>query len=220
MDTYIFTYSTIAVTSLASLYAMKNPPVFEKWLFSVKSIVKDKDYLRLLSSILVHGNLGHLFFNMFSFYAFATGIESVYGHKVIAYIYLYSALLGSILSLLLHRKDMEYRAVGASGGVCGVIFASIFLIPGGRIIVFPIPVPLPAWLYAILFVALSLYGIKKQFGGIGHDAHLGGSIAGIALAATICPSRVMNQPVLLAAILIPVIIFFIYINKEGSLNRS
>ncbi|HPS57368.1 MAG TPA: rhomboid family intramembrane serine protease [Spirochaetota bacterium] len=219
METYTFTYGVIALTTVASLYALSNSTVFEKWLFSISAIVSGKDYLRLLTSILVHGNIGHLVFNMFSFYAFATGIEAVYGHKVIAYIYLYSALGGSILSLVMHRREPEYRAVGASGGVCGVIFSSIFLIPGGQIIVFPIPLPLPAWLYAILFVAFSLYGMKKAFGGIGHDAHLGGSLAGIVLAATISPYRVTSQPLLLAGILVPVIIFFI-INKQNLITKS
>lgn len=216
METYTFTYGVIALTTIASLYALSNRAVFEKWLFSISAVISGKDYLRLLTSILVHGSIGHLAFNMFSFYAFASGIEAAYGHKVIAYIYLYGALGGSILSLLMHRREPGYRAVGASGGVCGVIFASIFLIPGGRIIVFPIPVPLPAWLYAILFVVFSLYGMKKAFGGIGHDAHLGGSLAGIVLAATINPRSVTSQPLLLAAILVPVFIFFM-MNRQNSM---
>lgn len=219
METYTFTYSVIAITVIASLYALSNSAVFEKWLFSISAIVEGKDYLRLLTSILVHGSVGHLAFNMFSLYAFATGIEAVYGHRAISYIYLCSAIGGSILSLIMHRHEPGYRAVGASGGVCGVIFASIFLVPGGRIIVFPIPLPMPAWLYAILFVVFSLYGMKKAFGGIGHDAHLGGSLAGIILALTISPDRVTSQPLLLAGILLPVIIFFI-MNKTGIIAKS
>ena len=219
METYTFTYGVIAITTIASLYALSNNAVFEKWLFSINAIVAGKDYLRLITSILVHGSVGHLAFNMFSLYAFAAGIEAAYGHGAIAYIYLCSAIGGSILSLIMHRHEPGYRAVGASGGVCGVIFASIFLVPGGRIIVFPIPLPMPAWLYAILFVAFSLYGMKKAFGGIGHDAHLGGSIAGIILALTISPDRVTSQPLLLAGILVPVIIFFI-MNKTGIIAKS
>lgn len=219
METYTFTYGVIAITTIASLYALSNNAVFEKWLFSISAIVAGKDYLRLITSILVHGSVGHLAFNMFSLYAFAAGIEAAYGHGAIAYIYLCSAIGGSILSLIMHRHEPGYRAVGASGGVCGVIFASIFLVPGGRIIVFPIPLPMPAWLYAILFVAFSLYGMKKAFGGIGHDAHLGGSIAGIILALTISPDRVTSQPLLLAGILVPVIIFFI-MNKTGIIAKS
>ena len=219
METYLFTYGIIALTSLASYYALSNSSVFEKWLFSIKGIVTDREYLRLLTSILVHSNIGHLMFNMFSFYAFATGIDAAYGHGIIACIYLCSALGGGLLSLLMHRHEPGYRAVGASGGVCGVIFASIFLIPGGRIIVFPLPLPIPAWLYAILFIAFSLYGMKKAFGGIGHDAHLGGSLAGIAIAAIISPYSVASRPFLLAGILVPVIIFFL-IHKQSEITKN
>ena len=61
--------------------------------------------------------------------------------------------------------------------------------------------------------------MKKAFGGIGHDAHLGGSLAGILLAATINPYRVTSQPLLLAGILVPVIIFFI-LNKQSRITKS
>jgi membrane associated rhomboid family serine protease len=213
MGQYLFTYLIIAITSAVTLYAFRNKTFFEKSLFSIDDIITSNDYYRILSSVFVHSNIGHLFFNMFSFYAFATGIEMKYGPKVTAYLYLYSGLGAGLLSLLLHKNDKSYRALGASGAVCGIIFASIFLIPGGRIIVFPIPIPIPAWAFAIIFVVGSMYAAKRMIGGIAHDAHLGGALVGIITAGTIDFQALTDNIFLLGIVVIPIIMFFLF-NKQ------
>jgi membrane associated rhomboid family serine protease len=220
MDQYFFTYLIIGITSAVTLYAFRNNTFFEKSLFSIDAIIGSNDYYRIFTSVFVHANIGHLFFNMFSFYAFATGIEMKYGPKVTAYLYLYSGLGAGILSLLLHRKDKNYRAVGASGAVCGIIFASIFLIPGGSIIVFPIPVPIPAWAYALLFVFGSIYATNRMAGGIAHDAHLGGALAGILTAGTIDYQALTANPLLLGAVVIPIVLFFVFNRQIGYLLQK
>ncbi len=210
----------IGITSAVTLYAFKNNIFFEKSLFSIDAILGSNDYYRILSSVFVHANWGHLFFNMFSFYAFATGIEVKYGFKVTAYLYLYSGLGAGLLSLLLHRHDKNYRAVGASGAVCGIIFASIFLIPGGSIIVFPLPIPIPAWAYAILFVFGSIYATNRMAGGIAHDAHLGGALTGILTAGTIDSNALKANTLLLGAVVIPIILFFVFNRQIGNLLQK
>ncbi len=213
MGSTIITYLIIAFTAIASFIAFRDNIIFEKYLFSVEGILKKYEFHRTISSAFIHADMGHLLFNMFSFYAFASSIEIVYGPPALMLIFLTGALAGSLLSLLLHRNDPGYRAVGASGAVCGVIFASIFLLPGGSIIIFPLPLPIPAWLYAIIFILASIYGIGKNIGNIGHDAHLGGALAGIAAAYFIFPESVTGNPLLLAGIIIPVVLFFVLKDK-------
>jgi len=215
MDPYIFTYIIIGITSVVSIYAFQNKTFFDKTLFSTKEIIESKDYFRILSSVFIHANAGHLLFNMFSFYAFATGIELKYGHQATASLYLFSGLGAGILSLLLHRNDRDYRALGASGAVCGIIFASIFLIPGGSIIIFPVPLPIPAWAYAILFVFGSIYATNITDGGIAHDAHLGGALAGILTAGIIDIRALTGNPLLLGIVVIPIVLFFVF-NRQVS----
>jgi membrane associated rhomboid family serine protease len=215
MNQYIFTYSIIAITSFITLYALKNESFIDKALFSIDKIIGSKDYYRIFSSVFVHANMGHLFFNMFSFYAFATGIEIKYGPEVAAYIYLFSGLGAGLLSILLHRNDKNYRALGASGAVCGIIFASIFLIPGGSIFIFPIPLPIPAWLFAILFVFGSIYATNRMTGGIAHDAHLGGALTGVVAAGIIDFQALAGNPLLAGAVVIPILLFFVF-NREIS----
>jgi membrane associated rhomboid family serine protease len=209
----IFTYSVIAVTVIASLIGFANKSIFEKSVFSVGAIIKKKEIHRLITSLFFHVNLIHLFFNMFSYYSFGASIEKYFGIKLAIILYIYSALGGDGLALLIRRKNLNYTAVGASGAVCGVIFASIFLLPGGSIIVFPLPIPVPSWVYAVLFMAISLYGIGKSSSSIGHEAHIGGALTGIIWAVLYKPSIIYSETLLLAGLTIPTILLLIYFIK-------
>lgn len=212
MENLLFTYGMITVTCIISFIAFQSRKLTDELLFSTSKIIREHEYHRLFSSVFIHAGFGHLLFNMISFYSFAMSIEYVYGLKNTAFIYLSSGLGGSLLSLLLNRKNMDYLALGASGAVSGIIFASIFLIPGGSVYIFLIPFPVPAWIFAILFVLGSIYGIDRHVGNIGHDAHLGGALTGILVTGMIKPLALMHNPLLLAGIVIPSIIFLIYVH--------
>ena len=105
-----------------------------------------------------------------------------------------------MLSLLIHRHH-EYRALGASGGVCGLIFASVFLLPGNSVRLFMVPVPLPAYVFAIGFLVYSFVSHRRGRDNIGHDAHLGGAISGLLVAMVLRPELVFSQPLMLAIVI-------------------
>jgi hypothetical protein len=152
-----------------------------------------------------------LAFNAFSFYSFARSIEMLYGAKTLLLVYGSSILGGSLLSLFIHRHH-EYRALGASGGVCGIIFASIFLLPESSITVFPLPIGVPAYLYAVIFLAGSFVAHRRDAGNIGHDAHLGGAIVGLMVAAALYPQLIFAEPRMFAGVLgLSLLILFILI---------
>jgi Rhomboid family len=154
----------------------------------------------MLTSGLIHADWTHFLFNAFSFYNFGRTIEFIYGAKVLLLVYLSSILGGSLLSLIIHRHE-EYKALGASGGVCGVIFASIFLLPGGSILMYPLPVGIPAYAYAIGFLVFSFAAHRHKIGNIGHDAHLGGAIVGLLVATAMFPRLVLAAPWIFLAVL-------------------
>jgi len=210
MNTPVFTYSIIAITVIASLMGFSNQNILKKTVFSVYAIINKKEIRRFITSLFFHVNLAHLFFNMYSYYSFGTFIETSFGIKLAAEIYIYSALGGGIVTLLINRKNPDYSAVGASGAVCGVIFASIFLLPGGSVIVFPIPVPIPSWVFAIVFMAISLFGIGRSGSRIGHEAHAGGALVGMFWAVIYKPSILSTNPLLLAGLTIPTIALLVY----------
>ncbi len=211
----IFTWGIIALTVLISLHGFHNNSSYEKSIFSVQGILFKREYYRLITSQFFHIDWTHLIFNMFSLYSFARHLELIYGIPDTALIYFGSAIGGDILALILHRKNLHYRAVGASGAVCGIIFASIFLLPGGGVIIFPIPIPIPSWLFAILFILATIYGIGKQTSDIGHEAHLGGALSGLIIAILIRPDILYVRYVLLLSVIAPVIIFLIIIRGRS-----
>ncbi len=206
----------IAITGYFSYRGFVTPAFIRRYLFSTRAILDDKQYFRILSSGALHADWVHLLFNMFSLYSFGSAVELRFGPLTFLAIYLAGIIGGNILALVLHQKQ-EYLALGASGGVCGVIFACIFLLPGTSVMLFLIPFPIPAHIYAVLFMLVSFYGIRAQRGNIGHDAHLGGAIIGLITATVLHPSIVPQNPVLYPAVMLlsVLLLVFLYIRPPG-----
>jgi len=202
----------IALTCGVSYLAFRNPTLAHRLLFSSTDILRGREYHRMLTSGFIHADIGHLIFNMYSLYSFGSYIEQVFSLGLFLTIYLASMLGGNLVSLYLHRNE-EYRALGASGGVCGIIFASIFLLPGGSVYLFFVPIPIPSWLFAIVFVAISMYGARNQLGNIGHDAHLGGALVGLFTTTLLYPAIVRESPVLYASIIVLTIAMIIVFRR-------
>ena len=147
---------------------------------------------------------------MISLLLFSGSIESYLGGIKFLIIYMASLIGGNLFSLLIHRQHGDYNAVGASGAVCGIIFASIALFPGMGVGLFFLPLSIPGWLYGILYVLYSIYGIKSKKGNIGHEAHLGGALIGMTVALIIEPSAFLENYFTILVITVPTIAF-IYI---------
>jgi membrane associated rhomboid family serine protease len=207
------TVAIIALTSIYSLIGFRDPAFREKHLFSVREILAEKEYHRVFTSALLHADWNHLLLNMVTLFLFGRGIEESLGVAQYLAIYLAAIFGGSVLSLWIHRHH-EYRAYGASGGVCGLVFSYIFLFPEGSIMVFPLPFFIPAWLYAILFLVGSFLALKRQADHVGHDAHLGGAIIGLWTTAGLEPSIVRIQPKLFLTISALSVLLFVYLVKN------
>ena len=209
----ITTITIIIVTVLSSLAGFRNPDFVERHLFSVREILAEKQFHRVFTSAFLHADGNHLILNMLSLYLFGRQIELMLGAQRFLLIYFAAVLGGSVLSLVIHRQH-EYRAYGASGGVCGLIFSDIFLFPGGDIRMFLVPVGIPSWLYAILFFVGSFVALKRQSDNVGHDAHLGGAIIGLWTTAALEPWIVRLQPKLFIIISGLSALLFLYLAKN------
>jgi len=128
-------------------------------------------------------------------------------------IYLGAMIGGNLLALYAHRYH-DYRALGASGGVAGVIFAYVLLFPGGRINMYFLPIGIPSWLYAIGYLLASFYGMHRGLGNAGHDAHLGGALVGLFTAAAFHPQAIRYNPWLFVAIFGGTALLFIYMARS------
>ena len=207
------TYLLIITTGVFSLLGFNNRSFERKYIFSPRFILADKEYFRLISSAFLHSGFTHLLFNMVSLYSFGVMIEMFYGRGQFLLIYFASVIGGSLLSLWLHRHH-DYLAYGASGGVCGVIFAHIALFPGGSVNMFFIPFGIPGWAYAIGFLIFSFFALKAKSDNVGHDAHLGGAIIGLLTAVGLHPSMIQYQPITLAVLLVMSVGLFVYFYKN------
>ena len=203
----------IVVTCIFSAFGFKSESFERRYIFSPRLILGAKDYYRLFTSAFLHADGRHLLFNMISLYLFGSNIEMFLGAPQFLIIYFASVLGGSLLSLWLH-KHHEYEAYGASGGVCGVIFAHIIMFPDSGVGAFFIPIYIPGWAYAIGFLLISFFALKAKVDNVGHDAHLGGAIIGLLAMAALHPTVVIESPKLFAVLLILSSGLFLYLAKN------
>jgi hypothetical protein len=155
---------------------------------------------------------------MFGLYVFSGVVELTLGSLNFLLIYFASLLGGELLSLLIHRNEGDYSSVGASGAVCGVMFASVAIYPDMGVGLFLLPITIPGWIFALLYVLFSIYGIRSQKNNIGHDAHLGGALAGMLLALAMHPSVILDNYGKILIILVPTVVFiYLIITRPGTL---
>ena len=204
----------IAVTLVVSYKGLKDNVFLANNKFDIDRILVHKEYKRLVTSGFLHLSWSHLFFNMFSLFAFSFSLESYLGSVYFLIIYFASLIGGNLLALFVHRNHGDYSAVGASGAVCGIIFASIALFPGIGIGFFILPFSIPGWLYGILYVAFTIYGIKSNKDSIGHEAHLGGALVGMLVSILLQPRALLENYVVILLIAVPTIVFILLIIKR------
>jgi membrane associated rhomboid family serine protease len=191
----------IVVTVVISYKGFKDRFFFEKYEFGVDKVRLYRDYKRLITSGFLHVNWMHLIFNMLGLYFFSGALE-VYQFLLI---YFASMVGGNLLSLIVYKNQGDYTSVGASGAVCGVIFASIALEPRASILLFFIP--MPGWIFGLLYIGMTIYGVRSKRDNIGHEAHLGGAMIGMLLAICLQPAALMKNYIYILIITIPTLVF-------------
>ncbi|WP_431609977.1 rhomboid family intramembrane serine protease [Chryseobacterium sp. 'Rf worker isolate 10'] len=208
----------IAITAIISFIAFNNPAITEKYKFSVGAILQKKEYIRLLSSGFLHADIMHLVFNMLTLYFFAPIVIQGFGNIGFIIVYLGAILLGNFLSLYIYQKQPWYSAVGASGGVSGILFASIALIPDLKIYLLFIPIGIPGYIFGLVYFGYSVYMMlnPRAHDNIGHAAHLGGAFLGLLYAVINAPEHAMQNGIYIGIMSLPLIYlgYEIFIRKR------
>lgn len=169
-----------AVTIAASLLALYSAPgLIDRFVMRPYQVARGRQSETVFTSGFLHGDLGHLLFNMFTFFWFAFPLERMLGTVRFALLYAAGLALSSMCSVFKHRNNPGYATLGASGAISAVLFAYIVYQPTSTLIIFPIPIPIPAFLFAVGYVAYSYWAAQQQRGRINHDAHLCGAISGV-----------------------------------------
>ncbi len=191
---------------------------FEKYKFNVGAIMYRKEYVRLLSSGFLHADFMHLLFNMMTLYFFGPVILQGFGSLGFILIYFGAILLGNVFSLFIYQKQSWYSAIGASGGVSGVLFSAIALAPQIGIYFFFIPIPIPGFIFGLLYFSYSVYMMlnPRMNDNIGHAAHLGGAFFGLLYAIIIQPESAIQNSLFIGIMSLPLIYlaYEIFIKKR------
>ena len=186
----------IAVNVIFSIIGFSNAAMVDKTIMWPYYVKKEKQYYRFITSGFLHADWMHLFFNMFTLYFFGRNVEVVFaryglgGNVSYLALYFLGLVISDIPSYLKHQDDYNYRALGASGAVSAVVFAAIVFSPWSSIYLYG-AIKISALLYAVLYIAYCVYMGRKNHDNVNHDAHLWGSIFGLAftviLIATLQP---------------------------------
>lgn len=185
---------------------------FEKYKFQIGAI-KRGEKIRMVTSAFLHVDYLHLILNMYVLYIFAPIIIIKLGVIKFLILYVGSLFAGSLFTLTFHKNELYYSAVGASGAVAGIIYAAILLNPNMSLIMFPLPIPIPGYIFGLGYLLYSIYGMKKQLGNVGHSAHLGGAIGGYVLMLVVFPEIFSISFTTVLLLGIPIVLLLVFGHK-------
>jgi membrane associated rhomboid family serine protease len=174
----------IIATVLVSILGWQNREIFDKLKLNPYMVVKKKEYLRIIGHAFLHADSMHLIFNMITLLFFGFMVEAklelYFGHGALFFITLYvmGTFFAALPSLVKHKNDHWYNSIGASGAVSAVLFAGIFFEPLMDISLLIVPIPIPGFLFGILYLAYSHYMSRKKNDNINHEAHFAGALFG------------------------------------------
>jgi membrane associated rhomboid family serine protease len=197
----------IVANVLISYKGFNDLSFFRKYEFHVGSI-RSGDQIRMITSGFLHADMMHLAFNMLTLYFFAPVVLNWLGNFSFVLIYFGSLVFGSLLTMIFHKNDYSYRAVGASGAVTGVLYSAILLNPDKEIELYFV-IPISGYLFGILYLLYSIYGMKAKNDNIGHTAHFGGAVGGYLITLVKEPSLFLDHTFTVVLLAIPILVLFV-----------
>ncbi|HEY8388639.1 MAG TPA: rhomboid family intramembrane serine protease [Parasegetibacter sp.] len=176
----------VIITALISISAFSNGKLIDDLIFYPPAVSRHNQWYRFFTCGLIHADWGHLIFNMLALYLFGRVVEQQFqgifdSSGKILYLLMYvSALMVSLLpTYKKHKDNYYYRSLGASGAVSAVIFAGLLIAPYMEVYIFFIPIPIPGFIFAPLYLIISAVLDKKGGDNVNHSAHIWGAIYGL-----------------------------------------
>jgi membrane associated rhomboid family serine protease len=174
----------VIVTAIISILAFQREDIMRKFDFAPYRVKHFKEYYRFVTHAFLHADWVHLIVNMLVLFSFGRHVEKTLSlispdHSHLVYLLLYAGglLFSTLTTYFRHNNNPDYLAVGASGAVSSVLFASIFFTPMGKIYFYGV-IPMPGILFGVLYLIYSSYMSRKGGDNINHDAHILGAVYG------------------------------------------
>ncbi|SRR6056297_7698 len=194
------TLAIIIITALVSIAAFNNQTLMYRLNLNPYMVVHRNQWYRVLSHGFVHADWIHLFVNMFVLFSFGRAVERYF--QVAEYegfltnpilhfllIYFLGMFISTVVTVGKHKDNYQYNAVGASGAVSAIVFASIFFNPTSTLLLFAV-IPMPAFVFGILFLAYSQYMQRRGGDNVNHNAHFIGAVFGFIYPLLINPEMI------------------------------
>lgn len=181
---------TVGVT-LLTWY--RRPDLFDKFLFYPYRIKRANTWQEFITHGFVHGSTGHLLFNMLTLFFFGPTLELTIGGFWFAALYFISMVVASIPDYLRQNNNPDYRSVGASGAISGILFSAIIFYPQMELMMIFLPIPIPAPIFGLLYLAYSWFADRHGQDNVGHNAHLWGALCGTILTIFLWPEAFQDM---------------------------
>jgi membrane associated rhomboid family serine protease len=169
------------ITIGISLLVFAKEELFGRLMLHPYSVFRGERTYTIITSGFIHKDWTHLIFNMMSYFFFAFRLEAYLGHWQFGLLYMASLVLSDLPTIIKQKDDYGYHSLGASGAISAVIFSCILFDPRSSMYLMFLPIPIPAWLFGILYLAYCMYASKQSRDAINHDAHFFGAISGIMI---------------------------------------
>ena len=209
MDIPVVLLVLMLINLAVSYKGINDISFFRKYEFHIGSVRAGEQY-RMFTSAFLHADYMHLGFNMLTLYFFAPVVIAHMGTLGFLLVYFISMAAGSMLTLYFHKDEYSYRAIGASGAVMGVLFSSILIYPDMEINF------IPGYIFGVIYLLLTIYGMKTKAGNIGHTAHFGGAIGGFIFTLIKMPYILFDNTLIVIFLAVPIVILLV-MSKFGKL---
>lgn len=182
----------LVVTIIVSVIGLSSPRFLARSVLLPNRVAHGSGYAGLITSGFVHADVTHMLFNLITFFSFAFRLESVIGALEFVLLYFSAMLVGGLGTVYKHRDNPQYASLGASGAVLGVLFASLVYFPRQSVSFLIAPIPIPAPLFAVGYLAYSWYSARAARGNVNHDAHVFGALTGLVFVLVTDPTAFVS----------------------------
>jgi membrane associated rhomboid family serine protease len=192
----------IIITGAISIWGFSNEAIMKKLQLNPYQITHDNQLHRLITHGFIHADWIHLLVNMLVFFSFGSAIENrfdILAHKgiinnnILHFFILYfgGMVIATISTVIKHKNNPQYNAIGASGAVSAVVFTYIFFSPTNSLLLMGV-IPIPAIIFGVLYLIYSQYMARKSGGNVNHDAHFIGAVFGFIYPILLKPSLIYS----------------------------